>query len=134
MALNTLKPNGLYILLFIRHDSPETTNFHWAFYLHKGAQGGTKYHITNISQGQGWVPAHGDTRAVMKEFFLVGLSRIADVPTGRYGFLDRIMTYFDDKLNTPEMTYRAWILVILTMLQHPVDGQRVLECDDLLAL
>lgn len=135
MSLGTLNPNGLYILLFIRDDPPEPDNFHWALYIHHGAQqGGTKYHITNISQGQAWIPAHEDTHAVMKEFLLVGLFRIADVPTGQNGRVDRIIRCFDDTLNTPEMTCRVWILMVLTVLQRPVDGRRILECDDLLAL
>ncbi|KAJ5923625.1 hypothetical protein N7454_008870 [Penicillium verhagenii] len=133
MSLGTLSPNGLYILLYIRHHPPVPNNFHWAFYFHiSPQQGGTKYHVKDI--GQGWIPDHGVNHAVMKEFLLVGLFQIAHVPTGQEEYLDRIMRTFDGRLNVPETTCRIWILWVLALLQGTVDGRRLLECDDVQAL
>ncbi|QVM13744.1 hypothetical protein D8B26_008351 [Coccidioides posadasii str. Silveira] len=69
MSLSDLKVNGLYIILFIRHDPPVQDNFHWGLYLHRHSQtGGTKYHIKQ--QGAGWITDHGPTAGVFKSFLL----------------------------------------------------------------
>ncbi|KAJ5098320.1 hypothetical protein N7532_005321 [Penicillium argentinense] len=79
MAPPDLQVNSLYILLFNRNDPPQPNDFHWGLYLHQNpVSGGTKYHIKTV--GPGWIPDHGTTAAIMKEFLLVGLLRIADVP------------------------------------------------------
>ncbi|KAJ5643264.1 uncharacterized protein N7484_005771, partial [Penicillium longicatenatum] len=44
---------------------------------------------------------HGDTRTVMKEFLMVELFRIADVPSGQEGPVDGNMRSFHGSLNTP---------------------------------
>lgn len=129
MSLETLTENSLCILLYIRHDPPEPNNFHWAFYFHGDSQrGGTKYHVKDI--GEGWIPDHGVVRAVSKEFLLVGLFKIADVPAGQEEYLDQAMRSFDDRLNIPETTCKVWLLWIANILQRPNDGQRILKTDD----
>ncbi|KAJ5272682.1 hypothetical protein N7478_007807 [Penicillium angulare] len=133
MSLNSFNINSLYILLYIGHDPPQPNNFHWAFYFHRDhQQGGTKYHVKDI--GQGWIADHSDIRFIMKEFLLVGLFKIADVPHGQEDFLDQTMRTFDDKLNTPETTCRVWILWVFDILQQPRDGQRILKSNDLAKL
>src|SRR4051812_4189027 len=57
---------------------PNANDYHWALYLHENPMtGGTKYHIKTV--GLGWIPDHGITVAIVKQFLLVGLYRIADV-------------------------------------------------------
>lgn len=137
MTDETLKPNSLYILLFIRDSPPRPNDFHWALYLHRDpASGGTKYHIK--SEGSGWIADHGDAVAVMKSFLLVGAFRIADVPEDSNEHVDRTVRTYDDRLNTavPGITCRVWLLRVLELLRgvEGGDGGRVLRCEDVGAL
>ncbi|GIK04001.1 hypothetical protein Aspvir_008076 [Aspergillus viridinutans] len=133
MSLSDLKVNGLYIILFIRNSPPIPNDFHWALYFHRHPDsGGTKYHVKQ--QGSGWIPDHGHTAGVLKSFLLVGLFRIADVPAGWEGHLDRTITTYDSQLNTLAITCRVWLLRVLALLQKPIDGKVILKCDSLVAL
>jgi hypothetical protein len=67
-ALASLPQRHLYIVLWIRRDPPITNDFHWEFYYHKNASGGTKYHMRNV--GGGWLPDLGPTGGVFKSNFL----------------------------------------------------------------
>ncbi|KAJ5242779.1 uncharacterized protein N7469_001106 [Penicillium citrinum] len=133
MAPPDLLPGSLYVLLFNRNDPPIVNDYHWALYLHENpTTGGTKYHIKTV--GPGWIPDHGSTVAIMKQFLLVGLFRIADVPEELYPHLDRTFRSQDANLNHPTQTCRVWLLHLLSQLQRPVDGKTIIECDDLSAL
>lgn len=134
MAPPELQVGGLYVLLFTRNDPPKANDFHWGLYLHQNPlTGGTKYHIKTV--GPGWIPDHGVNAAVMREFLLVGLFRIADVPVPWYPHLDRTFRSLDASLNHPAQTCRVWVLDVLSELQKLMDGEeRIFKCDDLLAL
>ncbi|KAJ5700922.1 hypothetical protein N7493_011968 [Penicillium malachiteum] len=130
MSLETLDTNSLYVLLFIRDHPPKPNDFHWAYYFHRDTKrGGTKYHVRGV--GGGWIPAHEDTHAVMKEFLLVGLFKIADISPKHEEKIDPIMRTFDGQLNRPEITCRVWLLWVLDILQHTDDGDRIVKCDTL---
>lgn len=70
-----LETGALYIALYARDDP---SSFHWAIYHHWSSTRGTKFHIRNI--GSGWFSEHEPNSGIMKEFLLVGLMKIADVP------------------------------------------------------
>lgn len=129
-----LQVGSLYVLLFTRNDPPQANDFHWALYLHQhDSTGGMKYHIRNV--GSGWMPDHGVTTAIFKEFLLVGLFRIADVAEKWHPHLDQISRSLDANLNHPTQTCRVWALDVLALLQKPLhDGQRIFNCDDIPAL
>ncbi|KAJ5754876.1 hypothetical protein N7533_004419 [Penicillium manginii] len=128
-----LQLGSLYILLYTRNDPPNPNDFHWGLYLHQTPiTGGTKYHIKTV--GPGWIPDHAANAAIRKEFLLVGLFRIADVPAHWYPHLDRTFRSLDARLNHPAQTCRVWALDVLVLLNEPVDGERVFECDDIPAL
>ncbi|RAH80679.1 hypothetical protein BO86DRAFT_121756 [Aspergillus japonicus CBS 114.51] len=133
MSSSDLKVNGLYILLFIRSHPPVSNNFHWGLYFHRNPDtGGTKYHIKQ--QGSGWIAAHGPTAGVFKSFLLVGLFRIADIPAGLESHLDKTMKAYDNRLNSPGITCRVWVLWVLALLQKPISGKVILRCDNLHSL
>ncbi|KAJ5227678.1 hypothetical protein N7489_008386 [Penicillium chrysogenum] len=133
MSLANLKVNGLYIILFIRNFPPAQNDFHWGLYFHRHPDtGGTKYHIKQ--QGSGWIADHGPTVGVFKSFLLVGLFRVAHVPTGWEGLLDQTIRTYDTQLNTPGITCRVWVLWVLALLQKSINGQKILKCSDLGAL
>ncbi|KAJ5419454.1 uncharacterized protein N7487_003004 [Penicillium crustosum] len=133
MSLANLKVNGLYIILFIRNHPPVQNDFHWGLYFHRHPDtGGTKYHIKQ--QGSGWIPDHGPTAGVFKSFLLVGLFRIAHVPSGWEGLLDQTIRTYDGQLNAPGITCRVWVLWVLALLQKSINGQTILKCSNLNAL
>lgn len=112
---------------------PVQNDFHWGLYFHRNPiTGGTKYHIKQ--QGSGWISDHGPTAGVFKSFLLVGLFKIADVPTGLEGHLDQILRTYDRQLNTSGVTCRVWVLWVLALLQKPINGQKILKCSNLSAL
>lgn len=133
MSPANLKVNGLYIMLFIRNHPPVPNDFHWALYFHRHLNtGGTKYHIKQ--PGSGWITDHAPTAGVLNSFLLVGLFRIADVPSGWEGLLDQTVRTYDTQLNVPGITCRVWVLWVLALLQKSIDGQTILKCSDLNAL
>lgn len=150
MSFPRLQENSIYILVYVRNDPHVPDNFHWTFYHHRNPlTGGVKYHIRN--EGDGWMPGHGPIVAISKEFLLVGLMRVADVPAGvDHAAVDGIMKTFDDELNTPGQTCRVWLLRVLELLRRPVLGSSscstagagsaagaavpTLRCDDVAAL
>ncbi|WEW60875.1 vesicle coat component [Emydomyces testavorans] len=126
MSLSDLKPNGLYILLFLRNDPPIPNDFHWGLYFHRHpVTGGTKYHIRQ--PGSGWIADHGPTAGIFLSFNLVGLFRIADVPPGLEAHIDRTLRTYDDRLNGRETTCRVWLFWVLELLRNGV----VVRCGDL---
>ncbi|KAJ5690377.1 hypothetical protein N7462_004769 [Penicillium macrosclerotiorum] len=128
-----LQTNSLYVVLFIRNEPPQPNDFHWALYLHQDAtMGGKKYHIKTV--GPGWIPDHGPCSKISKEFLLVGLFRIADVPPSYHTYLDETLRSYDDNLNTPGNTCRIWVLSVLALLQQPANGATIFDCQDLPAL
>ncbi|KAF2796642.1 hypothetical protein K505DRAFT_335024 [Melanomma pulvis-pyrius CBS 109.77] len=131
---DTLKVNGLYIMLFLRTSPHTTNNFHWGLYLHRNPQqGGTKYHIKN--QGSGWIADHGPTSGVLKSFLLVGLLQIAAIPNNWEDHVDQQLRTYDSVLNDlSDMTCRVWIFLVLALLQKEVNGYKILKCTDLTAL
>ncbi|EFQ97620.1 hypothetical protein MGYG_00659 [Nannizzia gypsea CBS 118893] len=135
MSATELEQDSLYIMLFLRSHPPTLNDFHWAFYFHRGLNDGMKYHVRQQGNS-GWMADHGATAGVMKAFLLVGLFKIGDVPLSFRESLDGIMRTYDDKLNTPGVvcTCRIWLLWILALLQRPVGGERILNCDDIQAL
>ncbi|EEQ33798.1 hypothetical protein McanMca71_003855 [Microsporum canis] len=135
MAGNDLEENSLYIMLFLRSHPPIPNDFHWAFYFHRGPNDGMKYHVRQQGNS-GWMADHGATAGVMKGFLLVGLFKIGDVPADLKEHIDGIMRAYDDKLNVSDVicTCRIWLLWILTLLQTPIGGKRILRTDDLKAL
>jgi len=123
-----LRQGSLYILLYIRNEPPQPNDFHWALYLHQHPdKGGTKYHIKTV--GPGWMADHGPVAAIMKEFLLVGLFHIADVPLTWHDHLDRTFRSFDDNLNTLGNTCRVWLIAVLELLRRPVEGYTLLNAD-----
>ncbi|KAG6862724.1 hypothetical protein C0993_001820, partial [Termitomyces sp. T159_Od127] len=74
---NMLEIGALYIALYARDDP---SSFHWAIYHHWSSTTGTKFHIRNITSAGGWFSEHKHNSGIMKEFLLVGLMKIADVP------------------------------------------------------
>jgi hypothetical protein len=135
MVTQTLKENGLYICLFVRSDPPVRNDFHWALYLHHGhTPSGMKYHITG-SFKSGWFPEHAPNSGIMKSFLLVGLVRIADVPAGLEGYVDRTFRTYDEELNDPDISCRVWVWRVLALLQKPgPGGMSIFECEDTTAL
>ncbi|PYH97374.1 hypothetical protein BO71DRAFT_481235 [Aspergillus ellipticus CBS 707.79] len=95
----SLKPNALYIALFIRDDPPKPDGYHWALY----------YQDATSSTG------------ILKTFLLVGLIHIAYVPptTLAKATLDRVFRSYDEMLNQNEtITCRTWVLDVLRRLQE----------------
>lgn len=133
MSAVQLKPNNIYIALYIRQDPPIPNDFHWALYLHLNpatSSGGRKFHIRN--QGQGWIVEHCSTAGIMKEFLLVGLIRIANIPFGSEAEVDKLLRSCDNRIDLPETTCRVWLFWVLRELQKPLnDGTIVLKCVDL---
>jgi hypothetical protein len=128
-ALVSLPQRHLYIILWIRRDPPITNDFHWGFYYHKNASGGTKYHMRNV--GGGWLPDHGPTGGVFKSNFLCVLVQIASIPADEEQRLDQLMRTYDSNVNSiPGVTCRVWLFRILEVL---VQGGLV-RCADLQAL
>ena len=130
MSIKDLQTGGLYVVLFIRADSPVKDDFHWALYLHQiSNNGGSKYHIKN--QGSGWITDHGMTSGIFKEFLLVGLFHIATVRDGLRSHVNLILRTYDTSLNTPGISCRVWLLWVLALLQQPINGCLILKCTDL---
>lgn len=133
MSLATLDVNGLYIILFIRGSPPEKNDFHWGLYLHQHpSNGGTKYHVKGL--GAGWIADHGHTAGVFKSFLLVGLIKIANVPTGWEDYADQTIRTYDGDLNSGGITCKTWLFKVLELLQKEEKGRAVLKCKDLTAL
>jgi hypothetical protein len=118
--------------LFIRGDPPAANDFHWGFYHHKSAAGGTKYHIKNIGANPNhWITDHAPTGGVFKSNFLCTLIKIADVPAAKDSQLDGIMKAYDGALSTiPGVTCRVWLFTIMALLVQ----YGVVRCNDLNAL
>lgn len=115
-ALVSLPQRHLYIILWIRRDPPITNDFHWGFYYHKNASGGTKYHMRNV--GGGWLPDHGPTGGVFKSNFLCVLVQIASIPADEEQRLDQLMRTYDSNVNSiPGVTYSS-----LQTLQHEISN------------
>lgn len=128
-ALASLPHRTLFIVLFIRSDPPPANDFHWGFYYHKNAAGGTKYHIRNM--GSGWIPDHASTGGVFKSNFLCTLIKIADVPAAKESQLDSAMRAYDNSLSTiPGLTCRVWLFTVMALLVQ----YGVVRCNDLNAL
>ncbi|KAJ5373676.1 hypothetical protein N7517_005682 [Penicillium concentricum] len=117
-SLAGLPPNTLHISLYTRSDPPLPTDFHWAFYLHKGISstaGGTKYHVRGI--GGGWIVGHEATNGIFAENFLCVIIQIATIPPLAHERVDEIMRSYDESLNSiPGITCRVWILTVLRIL------------------
>ncbi|MCJ1255634.1 hypothetical protein MMC24_003451 [Lignoscripta atroalba] len=132
MSLDSLHPNGLYIILFIRQDPPVLNDLHWGLYLHRDGSGGTKYHIK--SQGSGWIADHGVIADIFKSFLLVGLFLIAKIPAEWETRVVGLIRESSIQLNTPGTTCRVWLFRVLELLQKPENSYKVLKCDKLAAL
>ncbi|KAK7541672.1 hypothetical protein BKA81DRAFT_79137 [Phyllosticta paracitricarpa] len=117
MALEELKPQGLYVALYIRDDPPKPNDFHWALYLHEiNGKGGTKYHVKG-RQGR-WMADHTETKGLLKEFLLVGLFQIAAVPDGLQRQVDEAFRSLDEKINEVDVTCRTWVFRVLEILRQ----------------
>lgn len=130
MSLESLKENGLYIILFVRHDTLAPDDFHWSLYHHYGVKlGGSKYHIKG---GEGtWLVDHGVTKSVLKSFLLTGLCQIADIPAGKKDEVHALITQDDSSLNSiPGNTCRTWVTRALERLKTA----GFLHCSDVVAL
>ncbi|KAE8380976.1 hypothetical protein BDV26DRAFT_110688 [Aspergillus bertholletiae] len=112
----SLTPNSIYIALYIRTDPPIPDNFHWALYLHRH-DAGNKYHITNESTG--WVAAHAPESAILKSFLLVGLIRLADLPSSQAALdeADQLIRSYDNQVNEMGFTCRTWLFKVLELLK-----------------
>ncbi|CAG7957913.1 unnamed protein product [Penicillium salamii] len=128
-ALARLPLNALFIVLWIRSDPPRQDDFHWGYYFHTSAMGGTKYHVKNL--GRGWIPDHGPTGGVFKSNFLCALVQVAIVPGTVCGQLDQIMRSHDSDVNSiPGVTCRVWLMKILEKLIQ----QGIFRCSNVDAL
>lgn len=133
MASTEIKKGSIYVLLYVRNQPPILNDFHWGLYFHGNTNTrGMKYHIKTV--GPGWMPDHGPVTAIMKEFLLVGLFRVADVRPEWHAHVDKTIRSLDDQLNVPGNTCRVWVLDILSLLQEPVGGYQILRCRDISAL
>ncbi|KAL4779884.1 hypothetical protein BJX76DRAFT_339536 [Aspergillus varians] len=122
----TLLPNTLYIAIFIRADPPIPDDFHWALYHPTTTTHGTKYHISNESNG--WIAAHSreSPSSILKTFLLAGLIRVADVNTDTADLdgsnvlnsrIDTLLRSKDANLNDKDgVTCRTWLLEMLRLL------------------
>ena len=73
-----------------RSSPPVEDDFHWSLYAHQHSDtGGTKYHIQNMASG--WITGHSITADISKAFLLIGLIRIADIPTRWESHVDRTL-------------------------------------------
>ncbi|KKK20528.1 hypothetical protein P175DRAFT_0504931 [Aspergillus ochraceoroseus IBT 24754] len=125
-ALARLPLNTLFIVLHIRSDPPQPNDFHWGYYFHTSAQGGSKYHMRNL--GGGWIPDHGPTGGAFKSNFLCVLIEITNVPHVKHGLLDQIMRSRDGDVNSiPGITCRVWLMVILRELIR----QGIVRCSNI---
>ncbi|KAK7541922.1 uncharacterized protein J3D65DRAFT_612010 [Phyllosticta citribraziliensis] len=116
MSSSELKPQGLYVALYIRDDPPKPNDFHWALYLHESdSKGGTKYHVKG-RQGR-WMAHHTETKRFLKEALLVGLFQIAAVPDGLQGKVDENFRLLDDKVNEISITCRTWVFRVLEIFR-----------------
>lgn len=115
-SLSSLTPNSLHIILYLRSDPPLPNDFHWAFYLHKDTTAaGVKYHVRGI--GDGWIPGHEATAAILTETFLCVIIQIAGIPRCAHKRVDEIMRSYDQTLNAmPGITCRVWLLRVVGML------------------
>ena len=105
IASPELRIDSLYIFLDARSDSPDD-GFHWGLYHHTSPTSGMKYHIRNL--GEGWITEHAANTSITKQFLLVGMLRIANVPESRWNTLDTIVQsvpYVE-----PGTTCRTWVL------------------------
>lgn len=133
ISLAKLKVNGLYIILFIRNHPPVLNDFHQGLYFHRYPDtSGTKYYITQ--QGSGWLPGYRPTTGIFKSFLLIGLFRIANVPTGYEGHLDQTIRIYDNQLNVLGITCRIQVLQVLALLQKTINRQVILKYNNLGAL
>ena len=125
--------NGLYIILFVRDQTPKPDDFHWGLYTHNNTgKDGTKFHIKG-REGH-WMADHGVTKGVFKSFLLVGLIRIANIPTELESHAEGLIRSYDHKLNEMGITCRSWLFEVLKLLQTPVNNLTILKCKDLGAL
>ncbi|EMF09345.1 uncharacterized protein SEPMUDRAFT_166072 [Sphaerulina musiva SO2202] len=130
LALASLPVRGLFIVLWIRSDPPGPNDFHWGLYFHRsGTDGGTKYHITNLSRG--WINDHGSTKGVFKSSFLCVLIQIATIPLQAVVQMDGIARSKDRELNQiPGLTCRVWVMQIIAILR----ANSLVKCGDINAL
>ncbi|KAF2017861.1 hypothetical protein BU24DRAFT_490943 [Aaosphaeria arxii CBS 175.79] len=160
MSLSELGVGGLYITLYVRHHPPVKNNSHWGLYHHEDDKArGTEYHVKGI--GQGWIANHGksprlhqsryastrilyttkpETHYFIKQngvrifsgFLFVGLMQITSIPEDLKGYGVKKLRTYDNEINDREgITCRVWLFDVLKLLQTPVDGVRILECENL---
>ncbi len=129
-SLSDLHDGGLYVNLYVREPEVDPDNFHWALYFHHNEVfGGTKYNVKQ--QGPGWIAEHGVTKGALKSLFVVGLFRIANVPSEMEERTKALICQEDGKLNDiPGITCKVWLLRGLERLQ----ANGILKCGDLVAL
>lgn len=103
-----LHPESLYIVL---HSQYRAGSYHWGLYYHRA--GGTrrpygrKFHIKNEGTGR-WMADYQDSYGVLRSNFLIGLIRIATIPTSRFDYMKSLIE--STPLNTPGITCRVWVL------------------------
>ena len=130
MSLDDLKPNGLYVVLFIRSYEYDPDNFHWSLYHHQSTKtGGMKYHVTGL-EGR-WLADHKPSGGVFKSFLLVGLFHVANIPSGMEDRARDLITQDDNRLNDIEgNTCRVWLMTALARL----NAAGIMQCSSMDAL
>jgi hypothetical protein len=125
--LTSLPQNTLHINLYIRSHPPLPNDFHWAFYLHSGADkvpSGYKYHVRSISDY--WFPGHESTARVVSETYLCVMIQIATLPPGVNERVEEIMKTYDATLNSIDgISCRVWLLMVLRLLVE----EGLVRCD-----
>ncbi|KAK8167646.1 hypothetical protein IWX90DRAFT_484136 [Phyllosticta citrichinensis] len=117
MSSSELRPQGLYVALYVRDDPPKPDDFHWALYLHESdSKGGTKYHVIG-RQGR-WMADHTEIKDLLKKFLLVGLFQIAAIPDSFQSKIDEAFRLLDYKLNEVDITCRTWVFRVLEIFRE----------------
>ena len=74
----------------------------------------------------------GVTRGIFKTFALVGLFQVAVVPERLWRHTKTQMGTYDTQLNSiPDFNFRTWVLMVLELLQNPVNGHVIVAIIDL---
>lgn len=130
MSDRRIEDGGLYICLWAQDEWSKTDDgmFQFALYFHiNSTNGGTEYKVEG--QPGALTARHVGVRShIHKSITVVGLLKIAQVPSSLQDIMDQQLRSQDNALNTtPNRTAKDWIFSILQVLQQQVQGTSILR-------